>query len=173
MAAGGGFALMAAAPVGRVCCCGCGRSIDDRPSVSTRTRECQRQHEIERWRARNSLVQESARKSMSERRSSVNPRQNCVKNAFWGDTPNRRQKPCQLCCGLPWARTPERYGEDGRSIVDDMGRCRGCGDAYAPEPPPTRESTIGSSAGVATRHGDLYGVSIDSPRKGESRVKKR
>lgn len=82
----------------------------------------------------------------------------------------RRQKPCLVCAGMPWARVPTRITEGragflGDPVTGDNGLCRGCGEAYAPEPPPEPCAVISSSAGLAARHGEEQGHDI---RHGEN-----
>jgi hypothetical protein len=149
---------MAAQPIGRYCACGCGASIDDRPVISTRTRECQIKFDHRR-RSAVSLVQRSHRRSPHGGTFRARNR------LMDGEAPNRRQKPCTVCCGMPWARTGDRFPEarpgHEKPVSYDGQRCRGCGDLYAPEPKPEMCSVIGSSAGLAARHGEEQGVTIE------------
>ena len=68
------------------------------------------------------------------------------------------QTKCKVCAGMPWARVNDRYesgGDYGQRklvrVVDEQGRCLGCGGTYAPEKPSERRYPIGSSAGIAER----------------------
>lgn len=75
--------------------------------------------------------------------------------------PNRPQKLCPLCCGMPWARKQNRLSDVKTGlepVANDVGLCRGCGGSYAPEPKPEPVSVLGSSAGVAVREGQLHGM---------------
>lgn len=60
---------------------------------------------------------------------------------------------------MPWARQPYRFVDEvsDKTVSDESGRCTGCGEPYAPEPPPEREPVIGSSAGIAARASDMHG----------------
>lgn len=139
---------------GRICACGCGGSLDGLPRQTQRLPDCQREHRI---------------KSRRDRMRNVHGVQNKVfrrsEADLAADPPRERVPVCKVCCGLPWARVPERWGDDGPGglgdpIVGDNGLCRGCNEPYAPEPPPERLEPIGSSAGTLARHGTLYGVEI-------------
>lgn len=73
---------------------------------------------------------------------------------------------------MPWARQPDRVTDGhagflGEPVTGVDCLCRGCGEPYAPEPPPSREPVLGSSAGMAARHGDEQGVNIERNRGGK------
>ena len=144
-------------PGGRWCACGCGSSLEGFPRQQRRMPGCQAAH-------RKAYRNKRSHKPKGERRH--------ARPSFLGDESPRPQKPCPVCAGMPWARTPERWREDdlehlGDPVVGDNGLCAGCGDEYAPEPPPPRGEALVSSAGTAARHGALYGVDL---RMKESRV---
>lgn len=83
-----------------------------------------------------------------------------------GDTPSRKQSPCKVCAGMPWAREPDRSTLDDGSdcVVNDNGLCRGCGEPYAPEHVTRTVSLLSSSAGTAVRASDMHGQAISSGR---------
>lgn len=133
---------------GRLCACGCLGSLEGFPRQQRRLPECQLKHR----RTRRNLAEPKLRVLTNK-----------LPPASGTDVPRQRVPVCKVCCGLPWARVPERWGDDGPSglgdpIVGDNGLCRGCGGAYEPEPEPERQSALGSSAGTLARHGSLFGV---------------
>jgi hypothetical protein len=79
-----------------------------------------------------------------------------VAATFMGDTPNRSQRLCKVCGGMPWARTETRL-TDTFDPVAIHGFCRGCDEPYAPEPPLKGEPVLGSSAGIAIQASDIHG----------------
>jgi hypothetical protein len=134
---------------------------------------CSVQIMLERKRAFN-----RARSAAGKRRrypnaqKSLNPHQNIVSSRH---DPNPRQKFCLVCCGMPWARSPQRF-QEGRpgheeAVAGDAWLCKGCGEAWAPEPAPEPLSLLGSSAGLAVSSGELYGMKSEKTgrkRKGEA-----
>jgi hypothetical protein len=87
---------------------------------------------------------------------SVDPRGHDAYQSFKGEAPNRRQKLCAVCAGMPDARTPHRI-QDGQIVAPDW-KCRGCGEPYAPPRPIRPGPLLYSSAGNTVQHGKLYGV---------------
>lgn len=91
---------------------------------------------------------------------SVEPRQ---RHVISHAEPNRRQKPCLTCYGMPSARRINRYTEGlfwGDTVavvppyvgdVEPLPVCKGCGEQYGEDPPLERGSVITSSAGIAVR----------------------
>lgn len=115
--------------------------------------------------ARRNRSRKGREKNLTQQKA-LNPHQNCVTSRHF---PNPRQYPCKVCWGMPWARVPERVVDDSLwsdSVVGKSGLCRGCGQAWAPEPPPERGSLTGSSAGVAVAHGRLFGYAEGRGTKG-------
>lgn len=159
---------MAAAPIGRFCACGCGASIDDRPTNSIRTRECQAHHDNQQRKERWARGGDEA---LRKHRKSPHPGRFRIRHRIMiSEAPPRRQKPCKVCAGMPWARLPERVTEGhsgfpGDPVTGDNGLCRGCGEPFAPEPPPEREPTLGSSAGVAIRAAATHGYVFERGMK--------
>jgi len=158
---------------GRYCHCGCGASIDHLRYDAKWAPACGERVMLERKRAsnrkRNRKRDRSGRsdkvfKALNPHAHLVSERNEPVKNP--------RQKFCLVCCGMPWAREPDRFTE-GRPGCElpvstdhgyGIGRCRGCGEAYSPEPPPKPRSCIVSSAGTTARAGELYGASFAAGR---------
>jgi hypothetical protein len=161
---------------------GCGKSIDHMRGTAKWCVACGVDATHERKLAYNRLRTTESRKA--ERRTgnhtgrvkdhsqekAVNPHQNRVLRG--AHSPNPRQNPCKVCWGMSWARVPERVVDDSlhsESVVGKHGLCRGCGQPWAPEPPPERGSFIGSSAGIAVVEGRLFGY---ADNKGQKRAKK-
>lgn len=145
---------------GRLCACGCLAPIDHLKLSAKRLPGCQWEYErVKR------AAYERERAARGRRRGTGS--KNVVKNL---DVENRRQRPCLVCAGMPWARSPERMteGRDGYAhrVVNDNGLCRGCGEPYAPEPPPKLGSAIRSSGGTVAAHGTLYAFDIARPGSG-------
>lgn len=169
--------------VGRVCACGCGASLDgmhrsakwfpacrDR-IVRERKKESHRKRSLESRRANRSRSLERLqlqRGSLTHGAWRVIERHEPVKN--------RRQYVCLVCFGMPWARRPDRLSEGRpgfeKPVVDDTGLCRGCGEAWEPEPAPEPMSLLSSSAGTAVRHGQLHGTDVCHGRGKYERKKK-
>lgn len=143
----------------RVCACGCERGIGYLPTHAKYHPVCK--VEIDRKRQAD-LARDRPKRVRRKRETikSASPWSNFVQQ----DPHNRhRQKTlCKICFGMPWCRSSNRFGESGPSLLgvaDESGvRCRGCGEAYSPEPPPERVSVLGSSAGLAVREGKLHGM---------------
>lgn len=122
---------------------------------------CKVRRDQEKKRAHNKKRAERARNLTRERASlkSIRPRQVVVD--FRSEPKREPRAPiCQVCCGMPWARTSERLSE-GRMgyeqpVTGDSGLCRGCGEAYAPEPEPDRLEPLQSSAGTMAAYGELH-----------------
>lgn len=144
---------------GRLCACGCLKSIDHLRANAKRMPGCQwlreRQRESERAKTRTRVRDRS--------------KKNIVAKPFKADLPRSSQRPCLVCAGMPWARTPERTTDDREGyqarVVNDNGLCRGCGEPYAPEPRPEGPSLLCSSAGTAVRASDMNGQEV-APGRG-------
>lgn len=132
---------------GRVCACGCLRSIDHMSSCAMRLPECKK--EIHKQRKR---VCDAAR----------------LKRIREDRTARGYTRGCKVCWGLPWARGPHREQLTGyaKKVGGLDWRCTGCGEPYEPEPKPEHGSLIGSSAGTAAAHGRLYGAEKAKPGEG-------
>lgn len=148
---------------GRQCGCGCGRDIGHMHPRSiyhsdckvVRTKQIRKDYE-QRKEGHLFLVRKN------EALRTPNPFNNFVKSR----EPNRPQKLCPLCCGMPWARLSDRLSDvkTGLEPVADEGRmCRGCGEAYAPEPKPEPVNVLGSSAAMAVREGQWHGAGSVEP----------
>ena len=153
---------MAASPIGRYCHCGCGASIDHLRCDAKWAPACGERVMLERKRAAN---RKRDRRGCTNKLKALNPRKHLVRerNEL---VKNPRQKFCLVCCGMPWAREPDRFTE-GRPgceqpVSTNHGRCRGCGEAWAPEPPPEPGSFIVSSAGTTALYGRLYGTHYEA-----------
>lgn len=161
---------MAAQPIGRYCQCGCGQSIDHMRIDAMYLPTCkrlvalERQREYDRNRSKEkrerAKLQPSRLKQIALRKS-VTPLSHNVYSDRQGLPPPPRQKICDVCCGMPWARLPTRFQDctavEKPAVAGDNGLCRGCGEAYAPEPAPDPCETLRSSAGMAAREGDVHG----------------
>lgn len=153
--------MAAAQSTGRLCSCGCGRTIENpRPDA--------------KWSNFCRVTQERERKKLNcvrrneEQRRATAPRQVTVRKSNLAEEANRRQKMCWHCFGMPWARLDTRHNEGrlGPEPVASEGRvCLGCGEPYAPEPDPPRAPVITSSAAQTARHGELHAVEIKFTRK--------
>lgn len=158
---------------------GCGKSIDHMRVSAKWCVACGVDATHERKLAYNRLRKTESRKAERNKRNqagrvkdhsqekAVNPHQNRVLRG--AHSPNPRQNPCKVCCGMSWARVPERAVDDSvwaESVAGKHGLCRGCGEAWAPEPKPEYGSLTGSSAGVAVSHGRLFGYAEGRGTKG-------
>lgn len=156
---------MAAQPIGRYCACLCGASIDHMRSDAKYFPACRERIDTEKKREYDKRRQGRRRKTPPI--PSVNPRLVFVWRSHAADAPNRRQKLCKVCYGMPWARLQNRRedardGFFGPSVVPEgSAHCRGCGEPYSPEPAPEPCSVLGSSAGTAARAGELHGHTIE------------
>jgi hypothetical protein len=158
---------MAAQPIGRICACGCGASIDNRPTNSIRTRECQARFDNQKRKERWMRGEDPGR---VHRRKPTNVSLRVRTRLMLSELPPRKQKPCLVCCGMPWARLPTRVTEGhsgfpGDPVTGDNGLCRGCGEPYAPEPPPSNDPVISSSAGVCERAAATHGYMFERGMK--------
>jgi hypothetical protein len=81
------------------------------------------------------------------------------------DPPRERRKLCQICLGMPWARTEDRseWFRDKERAVGNP--CRGCGQPWAPEPDPAPASVLRSSAGMCVRAADGQTLSDGGRRR--------
>jgi hypothetical protein len=118
------------------------------------------------------MLEQKRKRNQSQKHLLRNPAKvkNVVPPTLFEQDANRRQKPCKVCAGMPWARTPERItdGKDGyvHRVVNDNGRCRGCDEPYAPEPAPVPGVILRSSSGMVAAHGTLHGADISRPGSG-------
>lgn len=143
----------------RVCACGCGASLEDRHHLTVYTRDCRerlkQKRDVERHRAK--------AKQRRERlgHKSLHP----LKSAVWRGTANDATHvptlKCGVCCDMPWARLSTRSVKDSDGSIEPVanvdGKCRGCGEKYAPEPKPEHGSLLRSSAGTAQKASELWG----------------
>jgi hypothetical protein len=147
---------------GRWCSCGCGAPIDHLRPNARRLPGCAWALMLEQKRKRN--VEQTGRRKSPARMKNRLPATLVETDA------NRRQKPCKVCAGMPWARTPDRIteGRDGYQarVCGDNGLCVGCGEGYAPEPAPDRVEVLRSSGGMVAAHGTLHGFDIARPGEG-------
>lgn len=137
----------------RVCACGCGHGLGHMRATALYSPKCA---------ARLGIVQTEPRhRARPKCKATLNPYSNIAggRNA----EPNRSQALCKVCFGMPWARLETRQQDNG-TVADGRGRCRGCGEAYAPEPRPEPRSVLASSAGMAVRAGELGGYQSGKPR---------
>lgn len=172
---------MAANPVGRLCECNCGGSIDHMtnnarylPACRLRIRNanaraktvamakvrpvrfcaCQCGAEITHMRS-DAL---RTRENESHKRVHVQSGMRLPTDPEYIPTIH-----CKVCFGLTWARTPDRM------VANDTWRCKGCNEPYAPEPKPDFGSLLRSSAGTMKDAGKLWGCAIAG--RGESYLK--
>lgn len=145
----------------RLCSNGCGASISHMRADTKWCASCKVLRDQEKKREHNRKRAERARdltRVRTETRS-LRPRQIVVD--FRSEPKREPRVPiCQVCCGMPWARTPDRVSE-GRMgyeqpVTGDSGLCRGCGEAWAPEPEPDRLEPLQSSAGTLAAYGELH-----------------
>jgi hypothetical protein len=129
----------------RICTCGCGRGIGYVRAQPAYHPACAK---------RLGITQHAPKREKAYEQKSQ-PYSHITGGRF--TDPNRRQKPCKVCFGMPWARLQTRLG-DHEAVADRSGRCRGCRELYAPEPRPEPCSVIGSSAAMAVREGQLHGM---------------
>lgn len=150
---------MVASPISRYCGCGCNQTIDHMHMNTKYHPDCRKRLELDRARMRGRSATD-----YGPARKSQNPRQHFVRTRN-DDAPNRRQNFCRICCGMPWARVPDRVteGREGHEIPVSLDgyHCRECGEAYAPEPPPEPMSVLISSAALAAKEGELHGQTIE------------
>lgn len=171
---------MAAQPIGRFCECGCGQSIDHMSPHARFLPPCKRVHALKMQRSYDKQRSERRRRKRVEMRqrgeaqAPDRPRQAAARKSTARadhpvysesqsgipDKPRGRMK-CQVCCDMQDARVPERKDGLGRSVVGPDGKCRGCGDGWAPTAPLERCETLRSSAGMAVREGALHGYNTE------------
>lgn len=163
--------MSAAQRTGRSCSCGCGASLDDMGPTAKWARGCN---------ATKSRTRAAKRKWEEKRQRNRTAHQYPT---FVCKLPNGQVRApriplaCKLCCDDPSNRSPEREADsesgDGDSLrfvgFEMLGRwaCRGCGELYAPEPPPERISLYHSSAAIAVDHGVLHGYQGAIAKQGD------
>jgi len=142
---------------GRTCACGCGRPVAVTHRHQKYSLQCRARVDNERRQAQKLAKRENPRDLAFV---SVEPRQ---RHVISHAEPNRRQKPCLTCYGMPSARKVNRYTEglfwgDAVAVVpphtgetEPLPVCKGCGEQYAEDAPVERGSVIVSSAGIAVR----------------------
>jgi hypothetical protein len=140
---------------GRECACGCGRSIEHMRADAKWSPFCKPVKDRKREHDRRRAGEQKAR--------TARYRQNVVEHRLAELALRARpQKLCSVCCGMPWARTPERVSDVHRGgvaelpVAGDSGLCRGCGEAWAPEPPPEPLELLSSSATALAAYGELH-----------------
>lgn len=143
--------------VGRICKCGCQRSIDHRREHARYHEVCAAKRHAERMRGYR--VGRAEYPHQGPERKAPYPRID-VHKAFAGDLPNRRQKLCAGCGGMPWARTTTRFTADHDPVGNEHGYCNTCHEPYSPEPRPETIPVLGSSAGMAVRANDVHGTEV-------------
>lgn len=160
--------------VGRLCVCGCGQPIEQGRKNAAYTIPCRERRDSERHAERHrSKVQQTQRRTPHPRTNRV------VKRVTWRDDPNRRQKLCKVCFGMPWARRPERVNEGHAysliPVAGDNLMCNGCGEPYSPEPPAEPGEVLTSSAGMTAKYAELHSINfnIDWDRKKHKRTSGR
>lgn len=138
---------------GRVCHCGCGRSIEHMRIDAKWSEFCKPVKDRKREHDRRRAGEQKAR--------TARYRQNVVEHRLAELASRARpQKLCSVCCGMPWARTSDRFDEARmgfeKPVAGDSGLCRGCGEAWAPEPPPEPLELLSSSATALAAYGELH-----------------
>lgn len=157
---------------GKVCICGCGQSIEHLRYDAKYHPVCRSRIETERKRAydRKRAVRTRPIPSLGRRQVTV---RNAVDPQGLKDAEPVK---CHVCYDMPWARTSVRIadgrdGFEGARVANDRGICRGCGEAWEPEPPIERGEVLRSSAGMVFKHGELHGETLDRPLKRDVRRK--
>lgn len=163
---------------GRLCACGCQRSLEGLHQNTMYSPECiaARRKTRKQQTHKQMMARRAASRKEREACRSLNPRSHVVTPGPGGVPGHLPQEQCDVCANMPWARTPDRYIDERNghrcrpmAVAKFTVRgwaCKGCGELYAPEPRP-EAPVLQSSAGYLADHGTLHGTSGNKPGQGE------